>query len=106
MHNQVRSLLLHEQIRTTEAKAKELRKLADRLISIGLEDTVHARRKAYRVLGDHGLVKRLFDELAPRYDSAQGGYTRVVKLAQPRSGDAAPMALVAFVEPQKKDEAA
>ncbi|ACV69322.1 50S ribosomal protein L17 [Desulfohalobium retbaense] len=101
MRNQVKSLLTNEQIRTTEAKAKELRKLADRLISMGLENTVHARRKAYKVLGNHALVKKLFDEVAPRYTAAKGGYTRVIKLGEPRRGDAAPMAMVAFVEPRQ-----
>ena len=101
MRNQVKSLLTNEQIRTTEAKAKELRKLADRLISMGLEDTVHARRKAYKVLGNHALVQHLFDEVAPRYTAATGGYTRVIKLGEPRRGDAAPMAMVAFAEPKQ-----
>jgi large subunit ribosomal protein L17 len=92
--NMARSLLTHERIRTTETKAKELRKVSDRLISFGLEDSLHARRKAYKVLENHQLVQKLFDEIAPRFSGVPGGYTRVVKLGAPRRGDAAPMAMV------------
>jgi large subunit ribosomal protein L17 len=90
------ALVDNERIKTTEAKAKELRKLSDRLVNYGLENTVHARRKAYRILEDRTLVKKLFDEIAPRFAERPGGYTRVVKLAKPRSGDSAPMAVVEF----------
>lgn len=100
-----RSLLTHEQIRTTETKAKELRKLADRLITFGLENDLHARRKAYKVLENHALVKKLFEEIAPRYADVPGGYTRVVKLGQPRRGDAAPMAIIEMVRPSTEEPA-
>lgn len=96
VRNLSRALVEQEQIRTTEPKAKELRRLTDRLVSYGLEDTVHARRKAYRILEDRTLVKKLFDEIAPRFTDRPGGYTRIVKLAEPRKGDAAPMAVVEF----------
>ncbi len=100
-----RSLLTHEQIRTTETKAKELRKLADRLITFGLENDLHARRKAYKVLENHALVKKLFEEIAPRYADVPGGYTRVVKLGLPRRGDAAPMAIIEMVRPSSEEPA-
>jgi large subunit ribosomal protein L17 len=65
------------------------------LINLSRKDDLHSRREAYRVLNNHKLVKRLFDEIAPLFkDMEKGGYTRVVKLAQPRKGDAAPMAIV------------
>ena len=94
--NMARSLVEHERIQTTEAKAKELRKVADRLVSMGLEDTVHARRKAFRVLEDRTLVHKLFSEIAPRFVDIPGGYTRIMKPAGPRRGDAAPMAIIEF----------
>jgi large subunit ribosomal protein L17 len=94
--NLARALVDNEQIKTTEAKAKELRKLSDRLVNYGLENTVHSRRKAYRILESRTLVKKLFDDIAPRFTDRPGGYTRVVKLAEPRNGDSAPMALVEF----------
>jgi large subunit ribosomal protein L17 len=94
--NMAKSLVLHERITTTEAKAKELRKLTDRLVSYGLEDTLHARRKAYRILENRTLVKKLFDEIAPRFSDVPGGYTRIVKHAAPRRGDNAPQAIVEF----------
>ncbi len=92
--NMAKSLLTHEQIRTTEAKAKELRKLSDKLISYGLEDSLHARRKAFRVLESRVLVQKLFDDIAPRFKDRQGGYTRILKLSEPRRGDAARLVLV------------
>ncbi len=94
MKNMAASLVIHERIRTTEYKAKELRKVADRLVAYGLKNTVHARRNAYRILEDRSLVKKLFDDIAPRFRSVSGGYTRLFKLAKPRKGDAAPMAIV------------
>ncbi len=97
--NMARSLIEHERIKTTEPKAKELRRVIDRLIRFGLENTVHARRKAYRLLENRTLVKKLFEEIAPRYADRPGGYTRIVKLPIPRRGDCASLAIVEFVEP-------
>ena len=94
--NMARSLVENERIQTTEAKAKELRKVADKLVSIGLEDTVHARRKAYQVLENRTLVHKLFTDIAPRFTETPGGYTRIIKSAQPRRGDAASMAVIEF----------
>ncbi|WP_243367509.1 50S ribosomal protein L17 [Fundidesulfovibrio soli] len=92
--NMVRSLLTYGRIKTTETKAMELRKDADKLITLGLRDDVHSRRLAYKVLENHQLVKKLFDEIAPRFKGIGGGYTRVYKLGLPRVGDCAPMAII------------
>ena len=95
MRNLVKALLQREQIRTTDAKAKELRRWADRIVTLGKRDTLHARRLAFAYLGSRKLVKRLFDDVAPRFQSRAGGYTRVLKIG-PRRGDAAPVSLVEF----------
>ncbi|NLY40716.1 MAG: 50S ribosomal protein L17 [Desulfovibrionales bacterium] len=94
--NMARSLVEHERIRTTEAKAKELRILADKLVTMALENDVHARRRAYTILGSHHSVQKLFDVIGPRFQGVPGGFTRVVKFGQPRVGDGAPMALIEF----------
>lgn len=96
MKNMARSLVEHERIRTTEAKAKELRILADKLVTMALEDTLHARRQAYSILGSHHSVQKLFSEIGPRFKEIPGGYTRVVKFGIPRVGDSAPMAMIEF----------
>ena len=90
-----KSLLRHGRIRTTVIKAKETSRLADRLVTLGKNGSVHARRQAYDVLQDRELVKRLFADIAPRFVDCPGGYTRVVKLS-PRRGDGAPQALLEF----------
>lgn len=92
--NMARSLLTHGRIRTTEAKAKELRKVVDGLVTLALRDDLHSRRQAYKTLNNHQLVQRLFDEIAPRFKEAKGGYTRILKLAMPRRGDCAPMCVI------------
>ena len=94
LRNMARSLLIHERIQTTEPKAKELRGLVENLVTLARTDTVHARRLAYKVLENHQLVARLFNEIAPRFTGQPGGYTRVVKLGLPRAGDCAPMAII------------
>nr|MDK2850306.1 large subunit ribosomal protein [Candidatus Cloacimonadota bacterium] len=97
MRNLVKSMVEHGQIHTTLAKAKEMRRFVDRVVTYGKNDTVHSRRLAYSVLGDRDLVKKLFDEIAPSFASRNGGYTRVIK-AGFRRGDNAPMAIIQFVE--------
>ena len=92
--NLAKALLTHGKIRTTEIKAKELRRVVEPLITLALRNDLHARRQAYRVLGSHQLVKRLFDVIGPAFVGVPGGYTRVLKLAQPRRGDNAPMAVI------------
>jgi large subunit ribosomal protein L17 len=92
----VTDLLRYESIRTTEAKAKEVRRLAEKVITRGKGGTLHDRRHAAAVLTDGRVLRKLFDELGPRYEDRPGGYTRVVKLG-PRKGDAAEMAVVELV---------
>lgn len=92
--NMARSLLTYERIRTTEPKAKELRAFAEKLITLSQTDDLHHRRLAYKVLENHNLVKKLFDEIGPRFKGVPGGYLRIIKLGLPRKGDAAPLAMV------------
>ena len=95
--NMVTSLLDHEKIRTTDAKAREVRKLADRMITLGKRGDLHARRRALRVIRSKDVTAKVFGELAERYRERPGGYTRVLKLGA-RRGDAAPMAIVELVD--------
>lgn len=94
LRNMARSLLIHERIRTTEHKAKELRGVVEQLVTLAQTDSVHARRMAYKVLENHQLVARLFNEIGPRFTGQPGGYTRVVKMSLPRAGDCAAMAII------------
>jgi large subunit ribosomal protein L17 len=98
-----KALLINSSITTTEAKAKTLRGVVDPLISLALKNDVHARRQAYSLLGEHGLVSRLFDEIGPLYKQG-GGYTRVVKLAVPRKGDGASLAVIELIHKPLKNE--
>ena len=98
--NMANAIIAYGKIRTTEAKAKELRRVIEPLITLGKRNDLHSRRLAYKVLGSHDMVKKLFDEIAPRYAGVAGGYTRVVKLGMPRKGDAAPLAIIEFVDHQ------
>ena len=95
--NMVCSLIEHEQIKTTLPKAKELKRIADKYVSIGKKGNLHSRRIAYSRLKQDAAVKKLFDTLAPRYKDRNGGYTRVIR-AGFRYGDMAPMAVIEFVE--------
>jgi len=91
--NMLVSLISHERIKTTLPKAKEFRSWADKMVSLGKKGDLHARRRAFDLLRDRDAVKKLFDEIAPRFKDRQGGYTRVYKMGW-RLGDAAPMALI------------
>jgi large subunit ribosomal protein L17 len=95
--NMVASLLEHEQITTTLPKAKELRRIADKIITLGKRGNLHARRQALSVLKDNKIVGKLFDGLAERYKQRNGGYTRVLKAGN-RYGDMAPMAVIELVD--------
>ena len=95
--NMVVSLLNHEQIKTTLPKAKELRRVADKLITLGKKGTLHSRRQAASFLRDDVALVKLFSVLAERYQDRSGGYTRVLK-AGFRHGDAAPMAVIELVD--------
>jgi large subunit ribosomal protein L17 len=102
LRNLAKALLNHGRIRTTETKAKALRCVVEPLITLALRNDLHARRQAYRVLGNHSLVKRLFDEIGPLFAGIPGGYTRVVKLALPRRGDSAPLAFIELTRKPKE----
>jgi large subunit ribosomal protein L17 len=95
--NLVTDLMKHERLKTTEAKAKEVRPLAEKMITLGKDGTVHARRQAMAFINDKDVVKKLFDEIAPRFATRPGGYTRIIKLGQ-RLGDGASMAQLELVE--------
>ena len=95
--NMAVALIKHEQIKTTLPKAKDLRGVVDRLITLGKRGDLHARRQALSVLRDSTIAAKLFEELAERYKDRPGGYTRVIK-AGFRYGDTAPMALIELVE--------
>ena len=97
LRGMVTDLLRHESIRTTEPKAKEVRRLAERVITRGKKGTLHQRRQAAAFLTDERVVGKVFDELKTRYEDRSGGYTRIVKIG-PRQGDAAPMAVLQLVE--------
>ena len=97
LRNMVTSLLDHEQIRTTDAKAKEVRRVAERMITLGKRGDLHARRQALSVLRDTKITAKLFDELATRYKDRPGGYTRILKLGA-RRGDGAEIALIELTE--------
>ncbi|HKZ51415.1 MAG TPA: 50S ribosomal protein L17 [Dehalococcoidia bacterium] len=95
--NLVTDLLHHERITTTEAKAREVRSLAEKTITLGKDGTLHARRRALTMVTDKDVVSKLFDELAPRYASRPGGYTRILKLGR-RLGDGAPMVILELLK--------
>ena len=95
--NQLASLIENERIITTLPKAKELRPIAEKLITLAKNDSVHARRQAARQVPDDGLIAKLFDTLGPRFSTRPGGYTRIMKLGA-RRGDAAEMAILELVE--------
>ena len=96
LRNLVTSLLENGRISTTEAKAKEIRAMADKMITLGKANTLHTKRQALSYITKKDVVFKLFDEIAPKYADRDGGYTRVIK-AGPRRGDAAPMAIIELV---------
>src|SRR5437868_5111415 len=95
--NQVCSLIEHERIRTTLAKAKAVRPLAERMVTLGKNGSLHARRTALAVLRQKNAVKKLFDSIAPRSAERLGGYTRIIKLG-PRKSDSARIAFIEWVD--------
>ena len=97
IRNLVRDLFVHESIRTTEAKAKETRRSAEKIITLGKDGTLHARRQALAFLNDKKVTAKVFEEIAPRYEGRPGGYTRILKTRH-RAGDAAPMAIIELVD--------
>ena len=95
--NQVCSLIEHSRIKTTLAKAKAVRPFAERMLTLGKRGTLHDRRNAIAYLHNTGMVKKLFEEIAPRSSGRNGGYTRIIKLG-PRMSDSAPMAYIEWVD--------
>jgi large subunit ribosomal protein L17 len=101
----VTALLKNEKIETTSAKAKEIRPLAEQMITLGKRGDLHARRQALSFIQDESVVSGLFTQIAPRFASRNGGYTRIIP-TRTRPGDAAPMAVIELVERQKNEAAA
>ena len=101
----VTALLKNEKIETTTAKAKEIRPLAEKMITLGKRGDLHARRQALSFIHDESVVSSLFAQIAPRFSSRNGGYTRIVATRN-RPGDAAPMAVIELVERQKAEATA
>ncbi|HPX55786.1 MAG TPA: 50S ribosomal protein L17 [Syntrophales bacterium] len=101
LRNMVTSLLKHEKIKTTDTKAKELRKLAEKMITLGKRGDLHARRQALAVIRERDVVEKVFGELSERYRERKGGYTRIIK-AGFRVGDNAPESIIEFVRDQEE----
>ena len=101
LRNLVTSLLLHERIVTTEAKAKELRRIAEQMISLAKREDLHARRQASKIIMDETVLKKLFDSLGARFSQRSGGYTRITKLSY-RAGDGAPLAAIELLDQEGK----
>src|SRR5215469_9309235 len=102
--NMVLSLIRHERITTTDPKAKELRRVADRMVTLGKQGDLAARRRAFAALQSHEAVKKLFDEIAPRFKDRNGGYTRVIKFGH-RRGDAAMLSVIEFTGQEEQTKA-
>lgn len=111
MRNLSFSLFQHERIETTLTKAKEMRRLTEKLISLGKRGDLHSRRRAMALMGNkmihkagekEDIIGKVFGELATRYKSRNGGYTRIIKLGRPRPGDTAPMAIIELVDAPEK----
>ncbi len=97
LSNMMASLFINERITTTQTRAKELKRTAERMLTCAKKGDLHARRQVLRVIADKQVVAKLFDELGPRYKSRSGGYTRLIKLG-PRRGDGAFMSIVELVD--------
>ncbi|MGE5544235.1 MAG: 50S ribosomal protein L17 [Bacillota bacterium] len=97
LRNSVTSLLAHEKITTTETRAKEIKRATDKVITLGKKGDLHSRRQALAYVTDEKVVRKVFDDLAKRYDDRPGGYTRIIKSGF-RKGDGAPMAIIELVK--------
>ena len=97
LRSQVTSLIYKGKIVTTQARAKEVQKLADKMVTLGKSNTLHTKRQALSYITKRDVVSKLFDEIAPKYAERNGGYTRIVK-AGPRKGDSAEMAILELVD--------
>jgi large subunit ribosomal protein L17 len=101
LRNLATDLLRHERVTTTLTKAKAVRPFAERLVTLGKRDTLHARRHAARLIRDKDVLRKVFNELAPRYAERPGGYTRIMRL-DTRPGDRADMAVIEMVDARVK----
>jgi large subunit ribosomal protein L17 len=104
MRNLITALLREEKIRTTDPKAKELRRWAERVITLGKQGSLHARRQVLAVVQDKAVVRKLFDTIGPRFKDRPGGYTRIIKIGI-RRGDAAQMSVIELVGEEAEKEA-
>ena len=110
LRNMVTSFLKHEKVKTTDVKAKELKKVAEKMVTLGKRGDLHARRQAAAFVRDKEIVAKLFEELSARYRDWNGGYTRIVKMGF-RVGDNAPMSTIEFIreatqeQPKRKAQA-
>jgi large subunit ribosomal protein L17 len=102
LRNMVTSLLEHERIETTEAKAKEVRSLAERLITLGKRGDLHARRQALSVINSKTVTQKLFNDIAPRFAGRNGGYTHIFKTRN-RPGDGAALAIIELIPPEVQE---
>ncbi len=105
LRNMVTSLFTYERIETTEAKAKELKPLAEKMITLAKRGDLHARRQVLEVVRSKKVVKKLFDEIAPRFKDVNGGYTRIIRVGV-RRGDSAPTALIELTRKAESREEA
>lgn len=103
LRNLVTSFLEHERVKTTDAKAKELRPIAEKLIGLGKQGDLHARRQALSVVRKAEVVRKLFETLSPRFQSRAGGYTRIVKIGN-RPGDGAPVSILELIREGKEGD--
>lgn len=103
LRNMVTSFLKSEKIITTDAKAKELRRVAEKMITLGKKGTLHSVRRALTVIRDKSTTKKLFDDLAKRYENRHGGYTRIIKLGY-RDGDNAPVSMIQLIPQEDSKE--
>jgi large subunit ribosomal protein L17 len=103
LRNMVTSFLKEEKIITTDAKAKELRSVADKMITLGKLGTLHARRQALEIIRDKQTAKKVFEDLSPRFSTRNGGYTRIVKVGN-RVGDNAPISMIELVDRVEKEK--
>ncbi|HNX81246.1 MAG TPA: 50S ribosomal protein L17 [Candidatus Omnitrophota bacterium] len=103
MLSMVRNLFTYQSIKTTKQRAKETKAMTDSILALAQQNTLIAKRKVYELLGDHALVKRIFDDIAPRFSKRTGGFTRVLNLGI-RRGDSSEMAIVELTEIKKKEE--
>lgn len=102
LRNMVTSLFEHERIETTEAKAKEVRSLAERLITLGKRGDLHARRQALKIINTKKVAQKLFNEISPRFAGRNGGYTHIFKTRN-RQGDGAALAIIELIPPEVKE---